>query len=219
MECVVSGARFAMLSGALLLVWLAPIPASAQSQPQPPAPTAAEPEASRLWLVAGGTFTTLRADCEAPPSPLSPVTCGAGPYRHSAGVLTNVGYRVSRRLDVGADLFWMPQDTSSGRIHVTHLNAVGQFRPWTSRGFFIKGGAGMAYLRNWVDALGPQSINQKALSVVVGAGWAFRPAARVGLQIFGSQHAGAVGDVETADGLVQNVMGNFWSLGAGIVIR
>jgi len=218
MERVVNRPRFAVLSGALLATWLVPVAAGAQSEPQP-APPAAPSATSRLWLVVGGAFATLRSDCEAPPSPLSPITCGASPYRHSASLLINVGYRVSDRMDVGAELFWMPQNNPSGHIHVTHVDAVAQFRPWASKGFFIKGGAGMARLRNWVDAIGPEAINQKALSVLIGGGWAFRPGERLGLQLFAEQHAGAIGDVQTADGLIQNVMGNFWSIGAAVVIR
>jgi hypothetical protein len=84
---------------------------------------------------------------------------------------------------------------------------------------FIKGGAGMAFVRNWVDASGPDAINSKALSVVIGGGWAFRPSERVGLQVFGAQHAGAVGDLQTTSGDVPDVIGNFWSLGAALVIR
>jgi len=206
-------------SGVLLLACLVPVAVGAQSAAPPPVAPAAPSEVSRLWLVAGGAFSTLRSDCEAPPSPLSPITCGASPYRHSASLLLNAGYRVSDRLDVGAEVFWMPTDTSSGHVRVTHFDAIAQLRPWRSRGFFIKGGAGMALLRNWVDNIGPESTNQKALSVAIGGGWVFRPDKRFGLQVFGAQHVAAVGDVQTADGLVQNVIGNFWSLGAAVVIR
>jgi len=207
-----------MLSGAFFCLWLVPAAAGAQSEP-PPAPPSAASGPSKLWLVVGGASATLRSDCEAPPSPLSPVTCGSSPYRHSGSVLVNIGSRILDKLDVGVELFWMPQKSPSGHIHVTHVDAIAQFRPWASKGFFVKGGAGMAFLRNWVDAIGPDAINQKALSVVLGAGWAFRPGERVGLQVFGQQHAGAIGDVQTADGLIQNVMGNFWSIGAAVVIR
>jgi len=202
-----------------VLAWLLPAGARAQSAAPQPAAPAAPPEISKVWLVVGGAFATLRSDCEAPPSPLSPITCGASPYRHSASLLVDIGYRVSDRMDVGAEIFWMPQNNPTGRIRVTHFDAVAQFRPWRSKGFFLKGGAGMARLRNWVDAIGPESINQKALSVMIGGGWAFRPNERLGLQLFAEQHAGAIGDVQTADGLVQNVMGNFWSIGAAVVIR
>lgn len=166
---------------------------------------------SHLWLVAGGAFSTLRGDCQ---------TCeGERPYRHAGSVLANIGYRVNPRMDVGAEVMWMPVDTEDGRVRTTHVDAIAQFRPWASKGFFLKGGAGMAFVRNWVDVLSSDAINSKALSLVIGAGWVFRPAARVGLQLFGAQHAGALGDLQTASGDVNDVMGNYWSLGAGIVIR
>jgi len=191
---------------------LAPAMSFAQAAPSAPSGEAAQASgASNLWFVAGGTFSTLRGDCQ---------TCEEdAPYRHSGAVLADIGYRVNDRMDVGAEAFWIPVDTASGRIRTTHLNAVAQFRPWASQGFFLKGGAGMAYVRNWVDAIGQNSINQKALSVVIGAGWAFRPAERVGFQVFGTQHAGALGDLQTSEGLIDDVMGNFWSIGVAVVIR
>ena len=77
----------------------------------------------------------------------------------------------------------------------------------------------MAFIRNWVDAIGPGAINSKALSVVVGGGWAFRVEKRVGFQLFASQHAGALGDLQTAAGDVPDVLGNYWSVGAALVFR
>ncbi len=218
MERVVNRPRPALLSGTLLLVWLVPAAAGAQSEPHAAAPPAPS-EMSKLWLVVGGASATLRSECNAPANPDSPHTCGQSPYRHSGSLIADIGYRVHDRMDVGAELFWMPTNTSSGHIRVTHVDAVAQFRPWASQGFFLKGGAGLAFLRNWVDAVGPSSIDQKALSVVVGAGWVFRPADRLGLEIFGMQHAGAIGDVQTSEGPIENVMGNFWSVGAAVVIR
>jgi hypothetical protein len=122
-------------------------------------------------------------------------------------------------MDVGAEVFWMPIDTDQGRIRTTHIDAVAQFRPWASHGFFLKGGAGLAFVRNWLDAVGPDALNSKALSVVIGGGWHFRPSSRIGLQLFAAQHAAAVGDLKTANADVPDIMGNFWSLGAAIVIR
>lgn len=196
----------------VLVAWFGSVVAA---QPVPlarPSMTAdGPPESSTLWLTAGGAFATLRGDCQ---------TCDEdSPYRRGGSVLANVGYRVNDRMDVGAEIFWMPVDTREGRIRTTHLDALAQFRPWASQGFFLKGGAGMAFVRNWVDAIGPEAINQKALSVVIGAGWAFRRAERVGLQLFGSQHVAALGDLKTPDDDVEDVVGNFWSLGAAVVIR
>ena len=195
------------------VIWLVPASAGAQTAPQAAtADTSGQSTAiSKLWLVAGGAFTTLRGDCQ---------TCEQDfPYRHAPSVLGNIGYRVTDRMDGGADVVWVGTDTRDGRIRTIHFDAVAQFRPWRSQGFFVKGGAGMAFVRNWVDATGPGSIKSKALSVVIGTGWVFSPTSRIGLQVFGMQRAGAIGDLQTATGEVPDVIGNFWSLGAGIVFR
>ena len=55
--------------------------------------------------------------------------------------------------------------------------------------------------------------------MVIGAGWIFQPTRRVGLELVGAQHATALGDLQTDEGQVSDVMGNAWSLGAAIVIR
>lgn len=199
-------------AGIALLTALLPATAFGQSASQGAAATRPEdPRASRLWLVAGGAFVTQRGDCQ---------TCEEDfEYRQAGGLLADIGYNVTRRMDVGGELFWASAETASGHIRTTQLDAVAQFRPWTSKGFFLKGGAGMAFVRNWVDASGPDAINSKALSLMIGGGWAFRPGERLGLQIFAMQHASALGDLQTADGEIGDVIGNFWSFGAAIVFR
>jgi len=198
-----------VLTAGVLIAALAPSIASAQAAD---ASQASElPAGSNFWLVAGGSFATLRGDCQ---------TCeGDYPYRHTGGVYLDVGRRIRPRVDVGVQTFWSSVGTASGHIKGTHIDAVGSFRPWVAQGFFVKGGAGMAFIRNWVDTIGSGSINSKALSVVIGAGWTFRPTSRVGLQLIGEQYAAALGDLQTATGPVADVMGNYWTLGAGIVIR
>ena len=185
------------------LMWLLPAPAAAQSAP--PA------DASRLWIVAGAASGTLRGHCQ---------DCGQEfPFRHGPAIVGNAGYRVSARTDIGVDVFWMQWRNESGRIRATAIDAVAQFRPWISKGFFVKGGAGMAFVRNWVQTIGPHPDDSKALAVVFGAGWEFNPKGPLGLQLFGMQHVGALGDLQTAAGPIADVTGNFWSLGAAIVIR
>jgi hypothetical protein len=83
----------------------------------------------------------------------------------------------------------------------------------------VKGGAGMAFVRNWIQTVGPNPDDQKALAVVFGGGWEFNPKGRLGLQLFAMQHVGALGDLQTMNGAVADLTGNFWSLGAAIVIR
>jgi hypothetical protein len=198
--------------GIAFLTALVPATGFAQSPALDPAGTRPEdPPASRLWLVAGGAFLAQRGDCQ---------TCeDEFEYRQAGALLADIGYSVTRRMDVGGELFWTSAETMSGHIRTTQLDAVAQFRPWSSRGFFVKGGAGMAFVRNWVDASGPDPIDSKALSVMIGGGWAFRPGERVGMQIFAMQHASALGDLQTATGQIADVVGNFWSIGAAIVFR
>lgn len=187
-----------------MLVWLI-IPAPAVAQDVPPV------DASRLWIVVGAASGTLRGHC---------TDCAQEfPFRHGPGIVGNGGYSASPRLDVGGDVFWMQWENESGTIQAVALDGVAQFRPWISKGFFIKGGAGMAFVRNWVKTVGPHPDDSKALAVLFGTGWEFNPKGRLGLQLFATQHVGALGDLQTANGQVDNVTGNFWSLGAAIVIR
>jgi hypothetical protein len=192
----------------LLLGLLWPSGAAAQS---PPAPQSVPAETSRLWLTAGVSFTAVRGDCQ---------VCEEDyPYRRTAGIFGNLGYRVNDRMDVGAEIFWVPVETADGNTRTTHFDAVAQFRPWSTQGFFIKGGAGLGFIRNWVEVVGPQSLNSKTLSLVIGGGWVFRPRERLGLQLSATQHVVALGDLQTAQGPIDDVVGNFWSLAVAVVIR
>ena len=198
---------------AICLVLGSLIPASALAQDaQPVVPQATQAALpSRLWIVAGGASGTLRGHCQ---------NCEQDfPFRHGGALVGNAGYRVNSRMDVGADVFWMQWKNESGRIRATAVNGVAQFRPWESKGFFVKGGAGMAFVRNWVQTMGPNPDDQKALSVMFGGGWEFKPTGPLGLQLFAMQHVGALGDLQTVAGPIGDVSANFWSLGAAIVIR
>jgi hypothetical protein len=99
--------------------------------------------------------------------------------------------------------------------------AAADFRPWKTHGFFLKTGAGMAFLRNWLSALDDQEppVRSKAFALAIGAGWEWKVRGRAGVQVFGAQHATALGDMPTSERTIQNVMGNFWSVGAAIVLR
>jgi hypothetical protein len=173
-----------------------------------PGPSASQPSA--LWVVFGGTSTTVRGTCQ---------FCeGDFAYHHTGGVFANVGRRLNSRADVGGEVMWVSFNNDSGdSVRTTYLTAVGQFRPWESAGFFVRGGAGMALVRSWVFQLDEAAL-QKALAVHIGAGWVFRPQQRVGFEVFGMQHAAALGDFTTSTQTVDNVMGNYWSVGAALVI-
>jgi hypothetical protein len=167
------------------------------------------------WIVVGGGSTTLTGHC---------TNCDEGNYQHTGGLLVNAGLSLSQRTDVGAEVLWVPAHLPSGPdLRTTFVLAAVQFRPWSTAGFFVKAGAGFAFVRNWVVDLegtgeAPPFISA-AFGLGIGGGWEWRSRSRFGAQIFGSQHVATLGDLNTGSTTVDNVIGNFWSAGAAIVIR
>ena len=96
-----------------------------------------------------------------------------------------------------------------------------QYTPWPTRGFFLKAAVGMAFVRNFpYDGSGTlPPATSKGLGFSYAAGWTFRQQARVGVQVFGAQHVAALGDFTTGNTTINDVIGNYWSVGAAIVIR
>ena len=164
------------------------------------------------WVVAGGSSTTLLGDC---------TDCPADTYIHDGGVLAIVGSPLTPRTDIGVEVFWVPSSSAAGEpINSTYVMGTLQFRPWGSKGFFVRLSSGMAFVRNWVvETDTSTSFTSKAFALEVGAGWEWRFARRLGTQVFGSQHVATLGDLQGATTRVENVVGNFWSVGGGIVIR
>jgi hypothetical protein len=204
------------------LVCLTPLVANAQSAPASApaanAPAASAPDdQSRRWIVVGGTSTTLRGDCQE-----DCVAHGTGAYLNTGSVLGIVGFRVNRHMDAGVEVSWVPATSAvSADIRSTFLLAVAEFKPWQARGFFLKAGMGMTFVRNFVydDGVTHPPITSKALGLTYGAGWTFRHDRRVALQLFGAEHVAALGDFQSAGVTIENVIGNFWSMGAAIVFR
>ena len=192
----------------LLLVVSAGIASAQGATP----PSSSSSDGWQPWIVVGGSSTTLLGDC---------TDCPADTYVHDGGVLGIVGTPLTPRTDVGAQVFWVPTSSAAGDpINTTYVMGTFQFRPWGSSGFFVRISSGMAFVRNWVvDTDTSTSFTSKAFALEIGGGWEWRFARHFGTQVFGSQHVAALGDLETATTRVENVMGNFWSVGGGIVIR
>ena len=137
-----------LLCGVVLL-WLAPAAVQAQSSAapsQPPAADTAPADPGNFWFGVGGAYVVRRGDC---------TTCEQDfPFLHDMGLLIDIGRRINPQMDVAAEVYWTPTSSSDDRANVTHLDAIAQYRLWKSHGFFLKGGAGMALVRNWVDVTG-----------------------------------------------------------------
>lgn len=202
---------FAWLSWAVVFLCGAPAFAGGQDAGQA---AASDPAPfSQLWIVAGGASTTMVGDC---------TDCAADTYLHTGSVMGIFGWSLNRRADLGAEVLWAPTTLTTGdTIRITFLIASAQYRPWTTRGFFLKAGSGMAFVRNWLGTVedNAPSIRSKAFALGIGGGWEWRASRRLGVQVFGSQYAAALGDLETSDRIAENVMGNFWSVGAAVVFR
>ena len=206
-------ARVVVGAALALVVCIGVTPAAVFAQ-EPSADGGSGSSPSSVWGVIGGGYTATRGDCT-----FCEVEDVEAHYTQSGHLLGNIGARINAKTDAGLEVVWA-QGTARGgaSIRATHLLGVVQFRPWASKGFFVKGGMGMALVRNFLDP-DASPIFQKALSVAIGGGWAFRPQERLGFQLYASQHAAALGDFDTREGTLENVMGNFWSVGAAIVIR
>jgi hypothetical protein len=205
-----------ILTSLLLLPFVAATAAAQQAPAQSPPPAPVK-EGIRPWIVIGGGYTSILGDCP---------DCTQEPRYGSAGsFLANIGVSLNSRADIGGELMWVPSQTVSGEtLRTTYVMAVGQFRFWKNKGFFVKGGGGMAFVRNWVvDLSGGTNtappFTSKALSVGIGAGWEWRLSPRFGMQVFGSQHVAALGDLQANQTTIENVVGNFWTLGGAITFR
>ncbi len=172
---------------------------------------AARPE-SGGYFTAGGASTTVLGDCS---------DCAGDNYLHSGSFMAGGGMALNRRADVGGEYLFVPATLTTGDdLRISFLMAVVQVRPWQSKGFFLKGGAGMAFLKNFLKTVeGDTPLRSKAFALGIGTGWEWRTRSRVGAQVFATLNAAALGDLETSDRTIQNVMGNFWSVGGAIVIR
>ena len=207
-----------LAAGVVALACLTPALAAAQSVEVVATPASeSAADQSRMWFVIGATATTIRGDCQEP--------CpghGTGAYLHAGSILGVAGVRVNPQVDAGLEVSWVPATTKDGQdFRTTFLLATGQYRPIASSGFFLRGGMGMVFTRNFVfDATGElPPITEKALGLTYGAGWAFARSSRVGFELFAAQHVSALGDFQIGGVNNENVVGNYWSVGAAIVIR
>ncbi|HEX7779240.1 MAG TPA: hypothetical protein VF424_08390 [Vicinamibacterales bacterium] len=202
--------RLRWLAGVpLVLLWLVPAGAAAQTPPT----SAPDPAAGSLWLRGGFLSTTFLGDC---------TDCEGAQYRSTGSLMAGVGWALNPRTDLGAEFLWVKsQATESDRIRVSFLLGSVQFRPWRTRGFFVKAGAGMAFVHNWILQLEGEdpSFRSKAFALDLTAGWEWRFSRHFGAEVLAGQQVAALGDLATSVRTVENVMANFWSVGAAVVIR
>lgn len=193
---------------ALALVGLAATAAGAQDAgSQPPA------FHSGPWIVAGTASTSTLANCSG---------CTGSRYLHTGSIMGIVGRSFTPRLDAGFEtLFVTAASETTNSIRTTYVLGTVHFRPWRSRGLFVGFSSGMGFVRNWVVDLQQQEhqFTSQAFALAMSTGWEWRVSDHFGLQAFGAQHVATLGDLTTDSQQVENIVGNFWSVGAAVVIR
>jgi hypothetical protein len=196
----------------MLVAGFTMLPARVEAQSGPAAPS----QASSLWLTAGGGFSSQKGDCSS--------CTGDVVYVKSGNLVIDIGARGNSQLDGALELIWAPSKMRTGDdLRVTFLMGVGQYRPLKNHGFFVKGGMGVAFVRNWVidvtNDVTP-AFTTNAMALTYGAGWEVRSRGRFGLQVFGTHSVVALGDLTVTGGsTAEDVIGNVWTFGASIVIR
>ena len=206
-----------VLAGRAAGAQTAPVPA-AESAPAPVPPKPATNSHSRYWVVGGVGFGAARAGC--------PECDREGVSTNGRSLLVDAGMRINHRLDFGLELAYGSsklEDNDDEAILTTFVMGVVQVRPWDTRGFFFKTGMGAGIVGNGligpVGTLEPP-FTTNTLALVYGAGWVFRREQRFALQVHGTHHIAALGEVTTKDNTsIKNVLGNYWNVMVGIVFR
>jgi hypothetical protein len=127
---------------------------------------------------------------------------------------------MNERLLVGGEIFSTRREFETFSLRNTYLLGLVQFRPFATQGFFIKGGYGMASVKDRFTLGGAdESASAWGIGLMYGAGWVFRAGSRVSVAPVGGQYVTTVGSVRVAQGTAQNVVVNSWFLGAVVMFR
>ncbi|MCX6550924.1 MAG: hypothetical protein NTY02_07950 [Acidobacteria bacterium] len=181
--------------------------------PKPAATAASSTAARKVFLGVGGSYIASRTDC---------TNCDEeGVYWDGWAVHVDGGLTVNDRLDVGAEIFSTHTTTAGVGMRSNYALAVAQYRPWASRGFFLKGGIGMVFFRGdtYVEGHGTADVKTRGMGVHYGVGWLIRRERRVAFAPFAGHYVATLGDVQGSDWLAENVVSNNWVAGLTVIIR
>ena len=161
-----------------------------------------------------GTSTTMRGDCQE-----DCVAHGTGAYLHTGSLLAIVGLRVNPQMNAGVEVSWVPATSQAGDdVRSTFLLATAQFRPWQTRGFFLNGGYGhglrpqLRLRRNRHDSADHVQGAWTSPTVPDGCSGRHTASGRAGVRHAARGRARGLSDCGGVT--AENVIGNFWSVGA-----
>ena len=218
--------RAAETIAALLMIVMAGRAAGAQTAPVPvaesaPAPVPPKPATnshSRYWVVGGVGFGAARSGCP---------TCDQdGVFSDGRSLMVDAGFRATPRLDFGVEVAYGTSklEDDDDPIPTTFVMGVVQVRPWDRHGFFFKTGMGAGIVGQLYIPGAPllegRPVTTNTLALVYGAGYVIHRDKRFALQVHGTHHIAALGEVTFPDNTsTKNVLNNYWNVMVGIVFR
>ena len=185
--------------------------ASAQDTKAAPATQAAQPSRGG-WLGVGLGYAAFRTDCN---------NCARDDlYSTGGSLMLSGGVAVNDQLDAGGEILAASTAFDGGKYRASFLLGTVQFRPWQARGFYLKGGLGLSFVRASITVGGQTTESRpKGLGVHYGAGWMFGRGRRVSFAPFGGHYVASLGDVPTATGVAENPVSNVWFAGVTVFVR
>ena len=141
-------------------------------------------------------------------------------YSTGGGLMVSGGVAVNDQLDAGGEILWASTAFEGGDYRASFLLGTVQFRPWKARGFYLKGGLGLAFLRANITVNDQTTESKpKGLGVHYGAGWMFGRGRRVSFAPFGGHYVASLGDIPTSAGNAENPVSNVWYAGVTVFVR
>jgi hypothetical protein len=190
------------------LAILAAAPAAAQQ--------AAQPKRGDFALALGVGYAAAKADCSNC-SPEGEYGSGAV-YNDVAAVAIAPVWWVNSKIVAGVEL---QAESSRTQARAVYLLGIVRFHPWEHKGFFLRGGYGLLQVKAPL-ALPDGSVSTakyRGMALTYGAGWMFRQNRRLSWGPYGAHYVGTLGSAVIGSFQAQNIIGNTWFAGVGVVFN
>jgi hypothetical protein len=197
---------------ALGLAILAAAPAAAQQ--------AAQPKRGDFALALGVGYAAAKADCSNCGSDKeSGASYGEGAvYSDVAAVAIAPVWWVNPKIAAGVEL---QAESSRTEARAVYLLGIVRFHPWERRGFFLRGGYGLVQVKAPLTLPDGtvSTAKYRGMALTYGAGWMFRQNSRVAWGPYAAHYVGTLGSAVIGSFQAQNIIGNTWFAGVGVVFN
>ncbi len=112
-------------------------------------------------------------------------------------------------------------ESSRTEARAVYLLGIVRFHPWEHKGFFLRGGYGLLQVKAPLT-LPDGSVSTakyRGMALTYGAGWMFRQNSRFAWGPYGAHYVGTLGSAVIGSFQAQNIIGNTWFAGVGVVFN